>query len=107
MFGTTKTQILAFALALSPAFGAASLAQTAPATPAPAANAGPAPTKIGIVNIQDAIIATNEGKKEFDALQAKFTPKQAELKALNDEVEKLKKQYQATQDKLNDEERAS
>src|ERR1700757_5213959 len=107
MFGSTKTQILALALAVSPAFAASSLAQASTATPAPSANPGPAPTKIGIVNIQDAIIATNEGKKEFDALQAKFTPRQAELKALNDEVENLKKQFQATQDKLNDEERAS
>lgn len=107
MFGTTKTQILAFALALSPAFAAASRAQTTAATPAPAANTGPVPTKIGIVNIQDAIIGTNEGKKEFDALQAKFSPKQAELKALNDEVEKLKQQFQAQQEKLNDEERTS
>jgi outer membrane protein len=75
--------------------------------PAPAANPGPVPTKIGIVNIQDAIIGTNEGKKEFDALQAKFTPKQTELKNLNDEVENLKKQFQAQSDKLSDEERAS
>jgi outer membrane protein len=106
MLGTSKTQILALALALSPAFAAASLAQgtAAPAaTPAP----GPAPTKIGIVNIQDAIVGTNEGKKDFDALQAKFTPKQTELKTLNDEVENLKKQFQAQSDKLSDEERAS
>lgn len=104
MLGTSKTQIVALALALSPACAMASLAQGASA---PAANPGPAPTKIGIVNIQDAIVATNEGKKDFDALQAKFTPKQTELKALNDEVENLKKQFQAQSDKLTDEERAS
>jgi Skp family chaperone for outer membrane proteins len=107
MFGTSKTKILALALALSPAIAAVSPAQTAAATPAPAANAGPVPTKIGIVNIQDAIIGTNEGKKEFDALQAKFSPRQAELKTLNDEVENLKKQFQTQSDKLSDEERAS
>ena len=105
MLGTSKTQILALAAILSPAFAAAGLAQGA-AAPA-AAPAGPAPTKIGIVNIQDAIVTTNEGKKEFEALQAKFTPKQAELKTLNDEVENLKKQFQAQSDKLSDEERAS
>ena len=103
MLGKSKTNILAFALALSPAFGGVSLAQGTSATPAP----GPAPTKIGIVNIQDAIVGTNEGKKEFDTLQAKFTPKQAELKALNDEVEGLKKQYQAQEATLSDEARAS
>src|SRR5215813_441234 len=104
MFGSTKTQILALALAVSPALAAAALAQAPAATPAPSANAGPAPTKIGIVNIQDAIIATNEGKKEFDALQARFAPKQNELKTLNDEVENLKKDLQAKGDKLNEEE---
>jgi outer membrane protein len=107
MFGTSKTQILALALALSPAVAAVASAQSPAATPAPAANTGPVPTKIGIVNIQDAIIGTNEGKKEFDALQAKFSPKQAELKTLNDEVENLKKQFQAQSDKLSDDERAS
>ncbi|HEY6271375.1 MAG TPA: OmpH family outer membrane protein [Terriglobales bacterium] len=105
MLGTSKTHILALALAMSPPFAAASMAQGAAA--APAANPGPVSTKIGIVNIQDAIVGTNEGKKEFDALQAKFSPKQTELKALNDEVDNLKKQFQAQQNALSDEERAS
>jgi len=30
--------------------------------------------------MQEAIINSNEGKKEFDALQQKYSPKQAELK---------------------------
>lgn len=95
MSGTLKTQIMALSLALSPLFSGLALAQAAGA-------AAPA-TKIGIVNIQDAIVATNEGKKEFDALQTRFTPKQAELKGLNDEVENLKKQYDAQKDKLSPE----
>lgn len=66
-----------------------------------------APSKIGIVNIQDAIIATNEGKKEFDALQQRFAPKQNELKTLNDELENMKKDLQAKGDKLNADERAN
>ena len=107
MLGTSKTQLLALVLALSPAFAASSLAQGTTGAPAPAANAGPVPTKIGIVNIQEAILGTNEGKKDFDALQARFTPKQTELKTLNDEVDNLKKQFQAQSDKLSDEERAS
>ncbi len=109
MPGTLKMRILALSLGLSTLFTAAALAQAA-AGKAPAgapASAEPAPTKIGIVNIQDAIFASNEGKKEVDALQQKFSPKQAELKNLNDEVENLKKQFQAQGDKLNDEERAS
>jgi outer membrane protein len=61
--------------------------------------------KIGIVNIQDAIANTNEGKKELEALQQRFAPKQTELKTQNDELENLKKQLQAQSDKLSDEER--
>src|SRR5580765_7827349 len=98
------------ALGLSLAFGTAAFAQgAAAAAPAasPAANPGPVPTKIGIVNIQQAFGECAEGKKEIDALQQKFNPKQVELKSLNDEVENLKKQYQAQADKLSDEEKAS
>lgn len=91
------------ALGLSVAFVTPVFAQgAAPATPP-----GPTPTKVGVVNIQQAIGECNEGKKELDALQQKFSPKQAELKNLNDEVENLKKQYQAQADKLSDEEKAS
>jgi outer membrane protein len=96
MFRPSKNKFLAISLMLILASSTLMLAQS-PAAAAPAA-AGPA--KIGIVNIQDAIIATNEGKKEFDALQTKFTPKQNELKAQNDEVEALKKDYQTKQASL-------
>jgi outer membrane protein len=64
-------------------------------------------TKVGIVSIQDAIANTNEGKKELDALQQKFAPRQAALQTQNDELENLKKQLQAQSDKLSDEERNS
>jgi outer membrane protein len=114
----TKNQILALGFSLSVVFSSAAMAQTASApttasAAAPASAAGtpasgnPAatPTKIGVVNIQDAILATEEGKKEFDTLQQRFSPKQAELKNLNDDIENLKKQYQAQADKLSDEEK--
>ena len=61
--------------------------------------------KVGIVSIQDAIANTNEGKKELEALQQKFSPRQAALQSQNDELENLKKQLQAQGDKLSDEER--
>src|SRR5262249_49312124 len=109
---TARFRILALGLGLSTAFGAAAFAQGAAAAPAatpaaPAANPGPVPTKIGVVNIQQAISECAEGKKEIDALQQRFNPKQAELKNLNDEVENLKKQYQAQADKLSDDEKNS
>jgi outer membrane protein len=99
-----KLKNLALGLGLSMAFGAAAFAQGAAA---PAATSAVAGTKIGVVNIQQAIGDSNEGKKELDALQQRFSPKQAELKGLSDEVESLKKQYQAQADKLSDEEKAS
>lgn len=97
MSGNTK--ILALFLGLTLA-GSTATAQASSATP-------PAVPKVGIVAIQAAIANTNEGKKELDALQQRFSPKQAELKTQNDEVEALKKQLQAQGDKLNDEERAN
>jgi outer membrane protein len=104
-------RILALGFGLSVAFSPAVFGQaaSAPATAPSPASASPAPvaTKIGVVHIQDAILATEEGKKEFDALQQRFAPKQAELKNLNDEVENLKKQLEAQGPKLNDDERAS
>src|SRR5882724_690756 len=72
-----------------------------------AAPAGPAPSKIGVINIQGAIISTNQGKRDFDVLTKKFEPKRNELAQLNEEVEKLKKDLQDKQDKLSDEEKNS
>ena len=63
------------------------------------------PTKIGIINIQGAIVSTNEGQRDFDALQKKFEPKQVELKSANDEIEGLKKQLTTAEGKLSDDER--
>jgi outer membrane protein len=108
-----KIQLLALSVLLSAAFSSAATAQqttasaATPAASSPAAKGAvdPAPTKIAIVNIQDAIVASNEGKKEFDVLQQRFTPKQTELKNQNDEVENMKKQLQAQQEKLSEEER--
>ncbi len=88
-------------------------AQPGPAsTPAPAPASAPAPnvpvtTKIGIIDFQRAVVATNEGQREFEALAKKFDPKQNELKGQNDEVEKLKAQLQTQGDKLNDDARAN
>lgn len=104
MFGKSTTRVLVLSVAVIAGASVAAAQGAAPATNAPAtspaAAAAPAPSKVGIVNIQDAITGTNEGKKEFDGLQAKFTPKQTELKAMSDEVENLKKTYEAQKDKL-------
>jgi outer membrane protein len=93
-----NTRVFTLTLALALGVSAAARAQ------APAAGS-PSGTKVGIVSIQDAIANTNEGKKELEALQQKFSPRQQALQAQNDEVENLKKQLQAQGDKLSEEER--
>ncbi len=94
-----NTRVLSLALVL--VWGISAVRAQSPA-------AGPAAgNKVGIVSIQDAIANTNEGKKELDALQQKFAPRQAALQTQNDELENLKKQLQAQGDKLSDEERSS
>ena len=104
---------LALGVGLSAIIGTFAFAQgaTAPAATAPAASTaaatGPVPTKIGVVNIQQAIQECAEGKKEIDTLQQRFAPKQVELKQQSDDVESLKKQYQAQAEKLSDDEKTS
>jgi outer membrane protein len=95
-----------------------SMAQTAPATgaaaPTTSAATTPAPTgatsggvKVGIIDIQQAIVATNEGARDFEALQKKFEPKRNELAGLSSEIEGLKKQLSTQGDKMNEEARAT
>ena len=101
-----------FALAqAAPAAGSPAAASRAATTPpnAPSAAAAAAAkftgTKIGTLAVEQAIAASNEGQRELEALGKKFEPKQNELKGLNDEIDSLKKQLNAQQDKLNDESR--
>jgi outer membrane protein len=101
-----KSKFTCFLLAAVFALSAISLAQaskpdtTLPAapsssTPPAAAAADPTATnagRVGTINIEQAIFASNEGQRDFEALSKKLEPKQTELKNLNDEVESLKKQ---------------
>ena len=81
--------------------GATAFAQSAPA--APAAPAAAPATKVGIINIQAAIVNSNEGQRDFEALQKKFDPKRQELENLNKELEELNKKLTTQGDKLNEE----
>ena len=106
------TAVLAVVLTIS------ALAQTGSAAPGGAAATPAAPTtaattatsggvKVGIIDIQQAIVGTNEGARDFEALQKKFEPRRSELQNLNTEVENLKKQLNTQGDKLNDEAKAA
>ena len=110
-----KFQARLFALTLAAsalAYGqtAAKAAAPTPASkPATSAGADPVagPTKIGVINIQAAIILTNEGQRDIGALNTKFDPRRAELENMSKELEGLQKQLDTQGDKLNDEARAT
>ena len=108
------SKFLRLFLAVAALFTISALAQTGSATtpsrPAapPAASAPPAApvftgTKVGAINlIEGAILNSNEGRRDMEALNKKFEPKQAELKSQNEELDGLKKQLSTQQDKLNE-----
>jgi outer membrane protein len=96
-----------FALAqAAPAAGSAPVA-TAPDSPsaAAAAAAKATGTKVGTINIEQAIFLSNQGQRDFAELSKKFEPKQNDLKAKSDELESLNKQLTDQGAKLNDEAR--
>jgi len=91
--------------AATPAGSTAAPATSPAATaPAPSPSTG---TRVGTINIEGAIFNTNEGKRDFDALQKKLEPKQNELKGQNDELENLQKQLDTQGPKLNDDARTT
>jgi outer membrane protein len=114
-----KSKCLRLFLAVATSFAMSALAQTssaatpsgtgalpaAPGVSSPAAATAPPTitgTKVGAINVEGAIFGSNEGRRDMEALQKKFEPKQTELKGQNDELEAMKKQLTNTQDKLND-----
>ena len=94
-----------FALAQANPPAGTPAAATTPDSPSAAAAAKSTGTKVGTINIEQAIFASNEGRRDFETLSKKFEPKQNELKGLADEIDSLKKQLNAQQDKLNEESR--
>ena len=65
------------------------------------------PSKIAFVNLQEAVVTCNEGKQEAATLMQRFSGKQNALKAQDDELKKLKDDFQAAGAKLTEEERAA
>ena len=90
----------------APTGPASSPANTPPSAPSAPIATGPG-TKIGTINIEQAVVGTNEGQRDFAALQKKLEPKQSELKSQNDELESLQKQLQTQGEKLNDDARTT
>jgi outer membrane protein len=85
-------------------------AAQAPATPRPASDVretAPAalPAKVAVISFQAAVGQTNEFQRDFADLQKKYAPKEASLKELNDEIDKMTKDLQAQGSTLSDDER--
>jgi outer membrane protein len=51
-----------------------------------------APAKIAIINLQQAVLQTQEIKKDSAALEAKFSPRQKTIEALQNELQDIQKQ---------------
>jgi outer membrane protein len=89
--------------AAAPAAAPAASPAAAPAATAPVAGI----TKVGIINIQGAILASNEGRRDLEALDKKFDPKRTELQNLSKEIDDLKKQLNTQGDKMNEDARSN
>ncbi len=98
---------VALVLTLASGLVLTAAAQTPSAPDAAAASAPAGPAKIAVVAFQVAVAQTNEGQRSFSDLQRKYQPKQNQLKGLNDEIDSLTKQLQASGDKLSESERAA
>ena len=59
------------------------------------AQAGAPPTKVGIINIQGAIIQTKDGQKAAGDINTKFAPRQREVERKRTELETLETQFRS------------
>jgi len=60
--------------------------------------------KIGVVNIQEAILSTGEGKKAMAELQKKYLPRQQEVNKLQQDIQAITDQLQKQAATLSDDE---
>jgi outer membrane protein len=74
----------------------------AQAAAAPAAGA----TKIGVINIRQAIAGTAEGKQAGAELQSQFAPRQNELEGMNKQISDVRQRLDAGTGKISQEEQA-
>ena len=109
MRSLTAAAVLLSAAAFAQTSGGSSAAlPAAPGSPNdPPEVTSPNGLKVGTINVEGAIFASNEGQRDFDALGKKLEPRQNELKAKNDEIEGLKKQLNTQGDKLSDDAKAA
>jgi len=63
-----------------------------------------APSKVGLVNIQEAILSAAEGKKSMADLQKKYQPRQQEIQKDSQDIQAISDQLQKQAATLSDEE---
>ncbi len=59
-----------------------------------------APSKVAVINMQQAVLETDEIKKASAAMEAKYKPRQAEMEKIRKELEDIQAKLQAGQGKL-------
>jgi outer membrane protein len=69
------------------------------------AAAAAAPSKIAVLNVRNAIVATAEGKQAQAQLQSQFAPKQNELQNLQKQIEDLQRRMSEGARTLSDDEK--
>jgi len=108
MFMNTQKMLSLIGLSAALAVGASAQAAATPArTPASTtAAAAPTTTKVAIIDIRRVIAATNEGRREYEALVKKFEPKQKEVQGLQAEIDQLQNELKTAQN-LSDTDRAN
>lgn len=84
-----KVSMVAFAIAAS-----ATMFAQAPAT------------KVGVINIQQAMLATKDGQKAAQELSARYEPKRKEIEAKNAEIAQLQDQFRKLQNTASEEQRS-
>jgi outer membrane protein len=90
---------LTAALVAASVTGAASgRAQSAPAA------SSSTTTKVGVLNVRQAIVTTAEGKQASSELQGQFASRQTELENLNKQINDIRQRLQANEGKLSPEE---
>ena len=63
------------------------------------------PTKVGVINLQSAIVSTKDGQKAANDIQARFNPKKADLDKRQSDIAQLQDQLNRGRNTLSEEAR--
>lgn len=77
-----------------------------PAAWAQAAASSDAPSRVAVINLQEAVAGTAEGKQASQQIQAQFAPRQNALNTLGKQLQDINQRLQTGANTLSDEEKA-